>query len=57
MKRLFSTKSLATVAVALGALAAASAAHARSDVYLSIGVQSPGVYGPPAPVYVQQRAV
>jgi hypothetical protein len=57
MKRLISTKLFATVAVALGAFAAASVAHAGSDVYFSIGVQSPGVYVQPAPVYVQPRPV
>ena len=57
MKRLISTKSLSTVAVALGAFAAASGVHARSDVYFSVGVQSPGVYVQPAPVYVQPAPV
>lgn len=57
MKRLISTKSLATVALALGAFAAASAAHARSDVYFSVGVQTPGVYVQSAPVHVQPRPV
>lgn len=56
MKRLITTKSLAVVAVALGALAAASSAQARSDVYFSIGVQTPGFYVQPAPVYVQPRS-
>jgi len=55
MKHLISTKSLAAVAVALGALTAASSVYARSDVYFSIGVQVPGVYVQPAPVYVQPR--
>ena len=55
MKRLIFTKSLATVAFTLGALAAASAAHARSDVYFSVGVQVPGVYVRPAPEYVYPR--
>jgi len=53
MKHLISTKSLAAVAVALGAFAVASSAHARDDVHFSIGVQVPGVYVQPAPVYVQ----
>jgi uncharacterized cupredoxin-like copper-binding protein len=56
MKRLISARSLAAAAVVLGAFAAASAAHARSDVYFSVGVQSaPGVYVQPAPIYVQPR--
>jgi len=53
MKHLISTKSLAAVAVALGVLVAATSAHARSDVFFSIGVQVPGIYVQPAPVYVQ----
>lgn len=53
MKHLISTKSLAAVAFALGAFAAASSAHSRSDVHFSIGVQVPGVFVQPAPVYVQ----
>jgi hypothetical protein len=66
MKRLFSAKSLLVAAVALGAVGAASAAHARSDVTLSIGlntpysygyVQSAPVYVEPQPVYVQPRQV
>ncbi|MGZ5785269.1 MAG: hypothetical protein ACXWJM_05065 [Ramlibacter sp.] len=66
MKRLFSAKSLLVAAVALGAVGAASAAHARSDVTLSIGlntpysygyVQSQPVYVEPQPVYVQPREV
>jgi hypothetical protein len=58
MKRLTPAKFLATAALALGAFGAASAAHARSDVYFSIGVQgAPGFYVEPAPVYVQPRPV
>lgn len=57
MKRLISTRSVAAAAIVLGAFAAASAAHARSDVYFSIGLQSPGVYVQPAPVYVQPQPV
>jgi hypothetical protein len=53
-----SIKSLAAAVLVLGAFGAASAAHARSDVYFSVGVQSaPGVYVQPAPVYVQPRPV
>jgi len=57
MKHLMSTRSLAAVALAMGAFATASTAQARSDVYFSIGVQVPGVYVQPAPVYVQPRPV
>ncbi len=57
MKRLTSTKSLVAFALALGALAATSAAHARDDVSFSIGVHSHGGYVQPAPVYVQPRVV
>jgi hypothetical protein len=57
MKRLFSAKSLVVAAVALGAVGLASAAHARSDVILSIGVNAPYGYVQPAPVYVQPQTV
>jgi hypothetical protein len=57
MKRLFSAKALVAATVALGAVAAASAAHARSDVILSIGVNAPYGYVQPAPVYVQPQPV
>jgi hypothetical protein len=61
MKRLFSAKPLLAAAVVFAGLAAASAAHARSDVHLSIGVQVPFGYGydyvQPAPVYVQPQPV
>ena len=57
MKSHISTKLLATAALTLGALAAASAAHARSDVYFSVGIQSPGFYVQPAPMYMQPAPV
>ncbi|MBA3774302.1 MAG: hypothetical protein H0X13_17980 [Ramlibacter sp.] len=57
MNRLLSPKSFAAAAVVMGVFAAASAAHARSDVYFSIGLQSPGVYVQPQPVYVQPQPV
>ena len=57
MKRLFCAKPLVATAIALGAVVAASAAHARSDVVFSIGVNTPGGYVVPAPVYVQPRPV
>jgi hypothetical protein len=58
MNRLSSTtKPLVAAALALGAVLAASAAHARSDVVFSIGVQAPYGYVQPAPVYVQPQPV
>jgi hypothetical protein len=56
MNRL-SAKPLLAAAIAFGALAAASAAHARSDVFVSIGIQAPYGYVQPAPVYVQHQPV
>ena len=52
-------RTLAAAALAFGALATMSAAHARSDVYFSIGVQPSYGYGysQPAPVYVQPAPV
>jgi hypothetical protein len=52
MKRLFSAKSIAVAALALGAVGAASAAHARSNVFFSIAV--PGAYVSNAPVYAPE---
>jgi hypothetical protein len=57
MKRLFCAKPLVATVIALGAVAAASVAHARSDVVFSIGVNAPGGYVVPAPVYVQPQPV
>jgi PXPV repeat-containing protein len=57
MKRLFSAKSLIVSAVALGAVGLASAAHARSDVILSIGLNAPYGYVQPAPVYVEPQPI
>ena len=57
MKRLFSARSFAAAALAFGAVGVASAAHARSDVFLSIGVNAPYGYVQPAPVYVEPQPV
>jgi len=57
MKNLISAKPLIAAALAVGTFAAASAAHARTDVVLSIGVPAPYGYVQPAPVYVQPRPV
>jgi hypothetical protein len=57
MKHLISRKWLAALTITVGALAAASSAHAGPDVYFSIGVQTPGVFVPSAPVYVQPRPI
>ena len=57
MTHLFSARTLAAAALALGAVGVASAAHARSDVMLSIGVNAPYGYVQPAPVYVAPQPV
>jgi hypothetical protein len=57
MKRIFSAKPLVAAAIALGAVVAASAAHARSDVIVSIGLNVPVRHVEPAPVYVQPQPV
>jgi hypothetical protein len=56
MNRQSFSKRAAAVAFGLAGLAAAGAAQARSDVYMSIGVGTP-VYVQPQPVYVQPQPV
>ncbi len=56
MKPLFSAQSF-TAALVVGVFALMTPAHARSEVFFSIGVQIPGVYVQPAPVYVQPAPV
>ena len=51
------TRPFAAAALALAAVAGVSAAHARSDVYFSVGVQPAPVYVQPQPVYVQPQPV
>ena len=57
MKHLSYAKPLLAAVVAVGAFAAASAAHARTDVLVSIGIPARPVYVQPQPVYVQPRPV
>ena len=57
MKNLISAKPLFAAALVVGAFAAASAAHARTDVVFSIGVPAPYGYVQPQPVYVEPQPV
>ncbi len=52
-----STRLFVAATLAAAALVGGPAAHARSDVYFSIGIQSPPVYVQPAPVYRQPQPV
>lgn len=56
MKRLTFIQSLASVALALGAMVAAPTAQAANSVYFSIGVQQPERHGQAMPPYVQPRS-
>jgi hypothetical protein len=56
MKSRNTAQFLAAAALALVGFGAASTAQAGSDLYFSIGVQAPGYYSEPAPVYVQPRS-
>ena len=57
MNRIFSTKSLIASAIALGAVVAGSAAHARTDVTLVVDLNPPQRYVQPAPVFVQHQQI
>jgi hypothetical protein len=56
-----SIRTFAAAALAFGAIGAATAAHARTDVYFSLGVpayvESAPVYVQPQPVYVEPAQV
>ncbi|MEO5672533.1 MAG: PXPV repeat protein [Ramlibacter sp.] len=56
MKSSSSAKLIAAAALAVAGFGAVSTAHARSDVYFTVGVQ-PNYYVEPAPVYVRPRPV
>ena len=55
MIRFISTKSLIASAIALGAVGAGSAAHARTDVTLIVDTGTSQRYVQPAPVFVQHQ--
>ena len=59
MKSLSTAKFVAVAALAVAGFGAVSAAHARTDVVLSIGlpIYSQPVYSQPAPVYYQSAPV
>jgi hypothetical protein len=60
MTHLFSTQSLIASAIALGALVAGSAAHARTDVAVVVDLDTPHRYVQPIyaqPTYTQPRTV
>lgn len=57
MNRIAILKSFAAAALALGTLAAATSAHAQSDVHFSITLGSPGFYVQPSRVYAYPRPV
>jgi hypothetical protein len=56
MNSLTRTRFIAAAALALAGFGAASAAHARTDVFFSVALPGPA-YVQPAPVYVQPRPV
>ena len=63
MKRLISAKPLLAAVIGVAAVVAGTAAHARTDVQVSVAlpfggyVQPAPVYVQPAPVYVQPRTM
>ena len=56
MNSLIRTRFVAAAALAVAGFGAASAAHARTDVFFSVGLPATA-YVQPAPVYVQPRPV
>jgi hypothetical protein len=57
MNRLFSARSLIASAIALAAVVAGSAAHARTDVTLVVDLNASRRHAQPAPVFVQHQPV
>lgn len=57
MRSPISAKVLAAATLATAGFVVASAAHARSEVYFSIGVPAAPVYVEPSPLYVQPRPI
>ncbi len=57
MNRILSPRILATAALAAAALGAATAAEARTDLVVSIGIPIGTSWVEPAPAYVQPRPV
>ena len=57
MQSSLSKRFAAAAALAVVALGAATAAHAGGDISWSIGIQTPGVYVQPAPVYYPPQPV
>jgi hypothetical protein len=57
MIRSIRSKAIAFAGMAVAALGLSQAAHARTDVFLNIGIPVAPVYSQPAPVYVEPRPV
>lgn len=62
MKPSISAKAAVVASIVLAGMGMAQAAHARTNVVFTVGVQAPAYYAPqpyvvPAPVYVRARPV